>query len=36
MLSLLVLLFVLAAVAAAAVRFGAESRPYWDERRVRD
>jgi hypothetical protein len=25
-----------AAGAPAAVRFGAESRPYWDERRVRD
>ena len=36
MLSLLVLLLLMSAFAAAAVRFGAESRPFWDERRVRD
>ena len=35
MLSLLVLILLLSAFAAAALRFGADSRPFWDERRMR-
>ena len=35
MLSLLVLILLMSAFAVAAVRFGADSRPFWDERRPR-